>query len=134
MQYLKDTLGGLSRSLTDSALHNFQGRHRWWKLALFAGLFVLPGGSLGVALLAWAEHRRGTKRAMKGSAAHADASQSVLPKESFAIEAGNVVAVAANSGTACLSTGGASCRASAGKPACKRQHQRQQTQPTEPRL
>ncbi|MGF6611629.1 hypothetical protein OKW45_006551 [Paraburkholderia sp. WSM4175] len=59
MLYLKNTLGGLSRSLTDSALHSFQGRHRWWKLALFAGLFVLPGGSVGVALLAWAAHRRG---------------------------------------------------------------------------
>ncbi|HEX7933869.1 MAG TPA: hypothetical protein VF573_12450, partial [Paraburkholderia sp.] len=61
MLYLKNTLGGLSRSLTDSALHSFQGPHRWWKLALFAVLFVLPGGSVGVAVLAWAEHRRGRK-------------------------------------------------------------------------
>ncbi|MDH6149622.1 hypothetical protein [Paraburkholderia tuberum] len=68
MLYLKNTLGGLSRSLTDSALHSFQGPHRWWKLALFAGLFVLPGGSVGVALLAWTAHRRGTKRARKGRA------------------------------------------------------------------
>nr|WP_172161908.1 hypothetical protein [Paraburkholderia elongata] len=58
MLYLKNTLGGLSRSLTDSALSSFQGPHRWWKLALFAVLFVLPGGSVGVAALAWVEHRR----------------------------------------------------------------------------
>jgi hypothetical protein len=58
MQYLKNTLGGLSRSVTESALSSFQGPHRWWKLALFAALFVLPGGSVGVAALAWAEHRR----------------------------------------------------------------------------
>src|SRR5258708_24472667 len=61
MLYLKNTLGGLSRSLTDSALSSFQGPHRWWKLALFAVLFVLPGGSVGVAVLAWVEHRRGQK-------------------------------------------------------------------------
>ena len=61
MLYLKNTLGGLSRSLTDSALNTFQGPHRWWKLALFAVLFVLPGGSVGVAVLAWVEHRRGQK-------------------------------------------------------------------------
>ncbi|MGF6939149.1 hypothetical protein OKW41_008311 [Paraburkholderia sp. UCT70] len=132
MLYLKNTLGGLSRSLTDSALHTFQGRHRWWKLALFAGLFVLPGGSVGVALLAWAEHRRGTKRARKGSVGGAESSEIVLPKESFVIKAGNVAPATANGGNACLAPGGASCRASAGKLACQRQ--RQQTQSTESRL
>ncbi|MBB5400452.1 hypothetical protein OKW50_002947 [Paraburkholderia youngii] len=134
MLYLKNTLGGLSRSLTDSALQSFQGRHRWWKLALFAGLFVLPGGSVGVALLAWAEHRRETKRAKKGNAVIVDSSEIVLPKESFAIETENVVAATANSGNACLASGGASCRASAGRLACQRQRQRQQTQSTETRL
>ena len=68
MLYLKNTLGGLSRSLTDSALSSFQGPHRWWKLALFAVLFVLPGGSVGVMVLAWVEHRRGRKSGT-GSAA-----------------------------------------------------------------
>ncbi|WP_233851849.1 hypothetical protein [Paraburkholderia sp. HD33-4] len=134
MLYLKNTLGGLSRSLTDSALHSFQGRHRWWKLALFAGLFVLPGGSVGVALLAWAEHRRGTKRSKNGNAVIVETSEIVLPKESFAIEAENVVAVTVNSGNACVAPGGASCRASAGKPGCQRQRQRQQTQSAEARL
>ncbi|APA86168.1 hypothetical protein BJG93_12735 [Paraburkholderia sprentiae WSM5005] len=133
MQYLKNTLGGLSRSLTDSALHSFQGRHRWWKLALLAGLFVLPGGSLGVALLAWAEHRRMAKRARNDNAALAETSLSVLPEGSFAMETGNAVAATPNGGTACLATGGASCRASAGKLACRRQRQRQQFQSTESR-
>src|ERR1700754_5168964 len=58
MLYLKNTLGGLSRSLIDSALLNFQKPYRWWKLALYAVVFVLPGGSLGVLFLAWIDHRR----------------------------------------------------------------------------
>ncbi|MEM5297025.1 hypothetical protein VSR82_22170 [Burkholderia sp. JPY481] len=134
MQYLKHTLGGLSRSLTDSALHSFQGRHRWWKLALFAGLFVLPGGSAGVALLAWAEHRRESKRAKKGKAALGQSSEIVSPKKSLPIETEDVVAATANSGNVCLASGGASCRASAGKLASQRQRQRQQAQSTETRL
>ncbi|MGF6379983.1 hypothetical protein QF000_005584 [Paraburkholderia atlantica] len=134
MLYLKNTLGGLSRSLTDSALHSFQGRHRWWKLALFAGLFVLPGGSVGVALLAWAERRRETKRAKKGNAVVAESSEIVLPKDSFAIVPEKVVAATAGSGNACLASGGASCRASAGKLACQHQRQRQQAQSAETRL
>ena len=132
MLYLKNTLGGLSRSLADSALHSFQGRHRWWKLALFAGLIVLPGGSLGVALLAWVEHRREMKREKSGNATVVETSEIVLPKESFAIEPGNLVTTAANIGNTCLTRGGASCRASAGKPA--RQRQRQQSQSTESRI
>jgi hypothetical protein len=128
MLYLKNTLGGLSRSLTDSALHSFQGRHRWWKLALFAGLFVLPGGSVGVALLAWVEHRRGTKQVKNGDAAAVGTGEIVLPKESFAIEATNTAA--ANSGSACVARCGASCRASAGKVT----RQRQQTPSAQSRL
>ena len=68
MLYLKNTLGGLSRSLTDSALQTFQGANRWWKVALYAVIFVLPGGSIGVLLFAWFEHRRtrsGKTRAAK---------------------------------------------------------------------
>jgi hypothetical protein len=58
MQYLKNALNGLGRHLHDSALHAFQGPHRWWKLAFFAAMFVLPGGSVLVALVAWVDHRR----------------------------------------------------------------------------
>src|ERR1700728_468491 len=58
MLYLKNTLGGLSRSLHDTALQTFQGPYRWLKLALYVVMFVLPGGSLGVMFFAWLDHRR----------------------------------------------------------------------------
>lgn len=47
MLYLKNTLGGLGRSLHDSALNTFQGPNRWWKLALYVVMFVLPGDRSG---------------------------------------------------------------------------------------
>jgi hypothetical protein len=108
MLYLKNTLGGLSRSLTDSALSSFQGPHRWWKLALLTVLFVLPGGSVGVALFAWVEHRRGRKGAQ------------AAPEESVgsAIAATSAVAAtsaATRSSSACQGRLGAPCRAAAGK-------------------
>ncbi|MFM0096328.1 hypothetical protein PQQ87_11995 [Paraburkholderia nemoris] len=110
MLYLKNTLGGLSRSLTDSALSSFQGPNRWWKLALFAVLFVLPGGSVGVAVLAWVEHRRGQK------------GTKVVPVESVGsiVAAGSVVATAAAAASPvgpCQARSGAPCRAAAGKQA-----------------
>jgi hypothetical protein len=122
MLYLKNTLGGLGRSLTDSALNSFHGRHRWWKLALFAGLLVLPGGSVGVALLAWVEHRRGTKRRKNGDAV-VESGEIVLPQGSFAIDAKNSGTATAHHDNACDAPGGASCRAAAGK--LTRQRQRQ---------
>jgi hypothetical protein len=61
MLYLKNTFGGLSRTLTDSARHSFQGPHRWWKLALYTVLFLLPGGSLAVLFFAWIEQYRGQR-------------------------------------------------------------------------
>ncbi|MFM0207321.1 hypothetical protein PQQ96_07910 [Paraburkholderia sediminicola] len=106
MLYLKNTLGGLSRSLTDSALSSFQGPHRWWKLALFAVLFVLPGGSVGVAVLAWAEHRRGQKGA---KAASAKLAGPAIAASSAAIAAD------ASPASACQARSGAPCRAAAGK-------------------
>jgi hypothetical protein len=65
MLYLKNTLGGLTRSLTGSALLTFQGPHRWWKLALYVVMFVLPGGSLAVLLFAWFDQRREARAARK---------------------------------------------------------------------
>ncbi|CAB3702842.1 hypothetical protein LMG22037_03600 [Paraburkholderia phenoliruptrix] len=110
MLYLKNTLGGLSRSLTDSALHSFQGPHRWWKLALFAVLFVLPGGSVGVAVLAWFEHRRGRKGA-KGAS---------LEIAAAPVRAASAAAAPAHgAANACQSRGEAPCRAAAGKLARK---------------
>jgi hypothetical protein len=112
MLYLKNTLGGLSRSLTDSALNSFQGPHRWWKLALLAGLFVLPGGSLGVAVLAWFEHRRGKgdKAAVVEGAAQSALAESATAAPNHA---------AAHAG-ACQARGDTACRAAAGKLARKK--------------
>ncbi|MFM0755051.1 hypothetical protein [Paraburkholderia strydomiana] len=110
MLYLKNTLGGLGRSLTDSALHSFQGPHRWWKLALFAVLFVLPGGSVGVAILAWVEHRRGRKSSSSTSVEIAAEPVRVV---------GTAAAPAYNPASACQSRGDAPCRAAAGKLARK---------------
>ncbi|WCM19870.1 hypothetical protein NDK50_21065 [Paraburkholderia bryophila] len=122
MLYLKNTLGGLSRSLTDSALNSFQGPYRWWKLALFAVLFVLPGGSVGVAVLAWVEHRRARKggklAAVKLLGAPASAASVVRAAISAGtpgstLQPGNLVAAAGP----CLARGDAPCRAAAGKQA-----------------
>lgn len=111
MLYLKNTIGGLSRSLTDSALNSFQGPHRWWKLALFAGLFVLPGGSLGVAILAWFEHRRckGDKAAVVEGATQSALADSTTAAPNHA---------AARTG-GCHARGDTPCRAAAGKLARK---------------
>ncbi|RDK01958.1 hypothetical protein [Paraburkholderia lacunae] len=108
MLYLKNSLGGLSRSLTDSALNSFQGPHRWWKLALFAVLFVLPGGSVGMMVFAWVEHRRGQKGGSSITAPVELAGSVVAAKK----VAGAVISV----GT-CRTHGDAPCRAAAGKQA-----------------
>lgn len=34
-----------------------------WKIALFVGVFLLPGGTLGVLALAWIEHQRARRAA-----------------------------------------------------------------------
>src|ERR1700744_5848601 len=111
MLYLKNTLGGLSRSLTDSALSSFKGPHRWWKLALFAGLFVLPGGSVGVAVLAWVEHRRGRKGSQ---AAEVKRVAELVLTENATAATGNATP-AANASGACQARGDAPCRAAAGR-------------------
>jgi hypothetical protein len=110
MLYLKNALGGLSRSLTDSALSSFQGPHRWWKLGLFAVLFVLPGGSVGVAVLAWIEHRRGQKGV---NAAAVELAGAPLPTVNVA--AATRSENHAGPAGACQARGDAPCRAAAGK-------------------
>ncbi|CAD6540827.1 hypothetical protein [Paraburkholderia metrosideri] len=109
MLYLKNTLGGLGRSLTDSALNSFQGPNRWWKLALFAVLVVVPGGSVGVVVMAWVEHRRGRK----GSKAGSDMAR--IPASVTATSL--VPASTVTPTTACHARGDAPCRAAAGKQA-----------------
>jgi hypothetical protein len=123
MLYLKNTLGGLSRSLTDSALSTFQGPHRWWKLALFAVLFVLPGGSVGVAVLAWFEHRRGQKDVKTAKVELIAASVPTVHTAVVPCAAEKHVGPAG----ACHARGDAPCRAAAGKLA-------RQVKPTQSRV
>jgi len=106
MLYLKNTLGGLSRSLIDSALGNFQKPYRWWKLALYAVVFVLPGGSLGVLFLAWLDHRRG-KRSVKA----------VQAKPAAVLA--SVVRVKASSAGQNLAPGATVCQTRPEAPACR---------------
>lgn len=61
MLYLKNALGGIGRSVTCTARHAFAhagGAARWRKIALYAAMFVLPGGSIAVVLMMWADRRR----------------------------------------------------------------------------
>jgi hypothetical protein len=113
MLYLKNTLGGLGRTLTDSALHSFNGPHRWWKLALYAVLFVLPGGSLAVVALAWIEHRRAQPKA---SAVKAEPAALPMPAAGQVKNIGTATTANLAAGT-CQSRSGAPCRAAAGKQA-----------------
>ncbi|MFX1673750.1 hypothetical protein PWR63_16035 [Paraburkholderia sp. A2WS-5] len=61
MLYLKNALGGIGRSVSCTARLAFTqtgGAARWRKFALYAAMFVLPGGSIAVALMVWADRRR----------------------------------------------------------------------------
>ena len=81
MPYLKNALGGLGRSVTDTARHAFAGAEgvaRWRKLALYVVMFALPGGSIVVLLFAWAEHRR-ARRAAGGVDAAAPIGGAIAP-------------------------------------------------------
>jgi len=65
MLSLIHALGGLGRSVTDSARHaltSADGATRWRKLALYVVMFALPGGSIAVLFFAWAEHRRALRK------------------------------------------------------------------------
>jgi hypothetical protein len=112
MLYLKNTLGGWSRTLTDSALQTFQGANRWWKVALYAVIFVLPGGSIGVLLFAWFEHRRS-----RSAKARAVKPVALLASPLKARSTGNHQAIAP-AATVCQTRPDApACRAAAGKQA-----------------
>ncbi|MCP3708099.1 hypothetical protein M3I54_14050 [Paraburkholderia sp. CNPSo 3274] len=61
MLYLINALGGLGRSVTDTARHAFAKAgesSRWRRLALYAAMFALPGGSIAVVAVVWARRRR----------------------------------------------------------------------------
>lgn len=115
MLYLKNTLGGLSRSLIDSALVNFQKPYRWWKLALYAVVFVLPGGSLGVLFLAWIDHRRARRG---GKAATTVKPVGLLVTTSMKAKAPSATNSIAPGEAICQTRSDApACRAAAGKQA-----------------
>jgi hypothetical protein len=116
MLYLKNTLGGLSRSLTDSALHTLQGANRWWKVALYVGLFILPGGSIGVLLFAWFENRRSRSAKTPASAKPAGAI-ALIAAPLKARAAGHHSAIAPASSVCQTRPDAPACRAAAGKQA-----------------
>jgi hypothetical protein len=118
MLYLKNTLGGLSRSIHDSALQTFQGPYRWLKLALYVVMFVLPGGSLGVLFFAWIDNRRNGRASKAAKAAAATSAASMSPANAGAVKA--VAPAATSVATACQPRAEApACRAAAGKQARK---------------
>jgi hypothetical protein len=79
MPYLKNALGGLGRTVTDTARLAFAqaGAVRragvWRKFAVYAAVFALPGGSLAVLLYMWAERRRAKRNAQASAASGAAA-------------------------------------------------------------
>lgn len=74
MLYLKNALGGLGRTVTDTARLAFAQAGAasratgWRKVAVYAAVFALPGGSLAVLLYLWAERRRARRNANPGAA------------------------------------------------------------------
>jgi hypothetical protein len=120
MLYLKNTLGGLGRSLHDSALNTFQGPNRWWKLALYVVMFVLPGGSLGVLFFAWFDNRRARLAAARASAP-AVKPVALITGIAAAKAAAPLVKAAIGAASAAAGcqphTNAAPCRAAAGKQA-----------------
>jgi hypothetical protein len=78
MPYLKNALGGLGRTVTDTARLAFAqagaaGRHAtgWRKIAVYAAIFALPGGSFAVLLYMWAERRRARRNAQPATSSGA---------------------------------------------------------------
>jgi hypothetical protein len=66
MLYLKNALGGIGRSVSCTARLAFAhagGAARWRKFALYAAMFVLPGGSIAVVLMMWVDRRRAQRDA-----------------------------------------------------------------------
>lgn len=58
MPFLKHAAGALRRNLSDTARHTLSGPHRGWKIALYAALLIVPGGSLAALGFAWFDQRR----------------------------------------------------------------------------
>ena len=66
MLSLIHAIGGLGRSVSDTARHALAGADRvgrWRKLALYVAMFALPGGSIAVLLFMWIDRRRAQRTA-----------------------------------------------------------------------
>lgn len=113
MLYLKNALGGLGRSLTDSAVQTLHEPRRWWKFALYAAVFVLPGGTLGVLALAWIDRRRAQRNAQAAQQPLLLAAPFVAPPAT----AGVVVTGAASVSVATAGT--SACQTRAERPVCR---------------
>ncbi|MBN3854405.1 hypothetical protein G3N59_13545 [Paraburkholderia sp. Ac-20340] len=83
MLYLKNALGGIGRSVTCTARHAFAhagGAARWRKIGLYAAMFVLPGGSIAVVLMMWADRRRSQRGSQVTSVTAISASGPAIAK------------------------------------------------------
>ncbi|QBQ96217.1 hypothetical protein [Paraburkholderia pallida] len=112
MLYLKNALGGIGRSVSCTARLAFAqtgGAARWRKLAVYAAMFVLPGGSIAVVLMMWADRRR----AQRGEAAAA-ATGAVMPR------AADSAVVTAAMSAAAATTAAAKAACSGVQVACRR--------------
>ncbi|MDR3101356.1 MAG: hypothetical protein LBV73_30365 [Paraburkholderia sp.] len=104
MLYLKNALGGIGRSVSCTARLAFAqagGAARWRKFALYAAMFVLPGGSIAVVLMMWADRRR----AQRGGADTSVAASGAAPRASGAV----VVPAAMSAATASMTAAKAAC-------------------------
>lgn len=111
MLYLKNALGGIGRSVSCTARLAFAqtgGAARWRKFAVYAAMFVLPGGSIAVVLLMWAERRR----AQRGGAGTAVSGAAPL--------ASDPVVLAAAMSAAAATTAAAKAACSGVRVACRR--------------
>jgi hypothetical protein len=113
MLYLKNALGGIGRSVSCTARLAFAqtgGAARWRKFAVYAAMFVLPGGSIAVVLMMWADRRR----AQRGGAGTSVAVSSAAPLAS------DPVVLAAAMSAAAATTAAAKAACSSVQVACRR--------------
>ncbi|RAR66801.1 hypothetical protein [Paraburkholderia unamae] len=76
MLYFINALGGLGRSVTGTARLAFAkagASSRWRKLALYAAMFALPGGSLAVVAMELVRRRRARQASASATGAVAPA-------------------------------------------------------------
>ncbi|AOJ70519.1 MULTISPECIES: hypothetical protein [Burkholderia] len=90
MPLLKTAAGALRRNLSDTARHTLSGPHRGWKIALYAVLLIVPGGSLAALGFAWLDQRR-QRAARAGGGRAASAQETSAPQLCLAAPHGDPV-------------------------------------------